>query len=261
LQFYDPAADVGLLAGIGPIGKETTAARLLLFLGGQRVALFTGERTPPRNLSVEPLHLGVDDDGMTLRFAGPILHLDDGATYLDLEAAFVESTLADLDVNIRFVRRGADASGAEFGGVEGSIVLAGNRRTISASGFVNAGISRAGQRQAYAMLAADFGDSHGVLANAADGLGTKVVEFRSGAVRDVSPGESSALNSDAGAAARPIELTMDDAGVLRATPKSRMEILRSIGTNHYARVTFGTAHFEWGKRRGHGLYEFARLVA
>jgi hypothetical protein len=256
LQFYDPAADIGLLAGIGPIGNETTAARLLLFLGGQRVALFTGERTPARGLLVEPLHFESDEGGTTLRFAGPILQLDDGATYLDLEAAFAASTLTDMAVEVRFVRRGTDALGAEFGRAEGWVDLGGERREISAGAWANAGIARAGQRGAYAMLAADFGDDHGILANIAAGAAARVIEFRGEDNREI----QAATVKLPDAAAPSFELTLDGAAMLRALPGARMEILRSLGGGRYTRVTFGTTRFDWGERRGHGLYEYSAMV-
>jgi hypothetical protein len=221
--------------------------------------LFTGERTPPHGLTVEPLHLEASGNGMDLKFSGPILHLDDGATYLDLEAAFAASTLGDIEANIRFTSCGVDANGAQFGRIAGLVDLNGERREISTRGYINAGIARAGQRQSYAMLAADFG-SGGVLVNVAQGFGARIVEFQAGAARDISPAQLPALARDCDAPSRPIEVRLEDASVLRATPRARMEILRALGADRYARVTFGTAHFEWGDRRGHGIYEYARLV-
>src|ERR1700687_3141513 len=43
LQFYDAAADVGMFAGVGRVGPHSVGGRVLLFLGGQHIALFTGE--------------------------------------------------------------------------------------------------------------------------------------------------------------------------------------------------------------------------
>lgn len=254
LQFYDPAAGIGLLAGIGPIGPETTAARLLLFLGGQRVALFTGERTPPNDLLVEPLDFQVDGEVTAIRFAGPILHLDDGAIYLDLEAALAASALGEVAAHVRFARAGVDASGAEFGRVEGWIEVGGERRAVATGGYANAGAVRIGQRPGHTMLAADFGGGHGVLVNIGVGIGARVIEFRDGATRELS------ASVETTASAAPFELHFADAGTLRASPDSRMEILRGLGKGGYARVTFGTARFEWEGREGQGHYEYATLV-
>jgi len=256
LQFYDAVADVGLLAGMGPIGKDTTAARLLLFLGGQRVALFTGERTPPDGLVVEPLRFEMSGGGMELTFSGPILHLDDGTTYLDLEAAFAASALGDIEVKIRFTRSGVDANGAEFGRVEGWVDLGGERRDIGAGGYANAGVARAGRRGAYAMLAADFGDGNGILADIVDGAVRRVVEFSASGPREM---RAQAVRLPESAVSE-FQLTLADAATLRARPVSRMEILRSLADGGYARVTFGTARFDWGERQGCGLYEYAAMV-
>jgi hypothetical protein len=253
LQFYDPAAGLGFLTGIGPIGKETAAARLLLFLGGQRVALFTGERTPPCGLVVEPLHFDFEGESMAIRFAGSVLHLDDGAVYLDLEAALAASALGDVAVDVRFTPAGADRSGAEFGRVEGWIEVGGERREVAAGGYANAGAVRIGQRPGHTMLAADFGDGHGVLANIGEGIGARVIEFRNGAARELQPHVEASTPGT-------FDLGLDDATILRATPCSRMEILRGLGKSGYARVTFGTARFEWADRQGHGFYEHATMV-
>lgn len=254
LQFYDPAAGIGLLAGIGPIGKETTAARLLLFLGGQRVALFTGERTPPSALLVEPLCFELDGETTAITFGGPVLHLDDGAIYLDLEAALAASALGDVAVHVRFARAGVDTSGAEFGRVEGWIDVAGERRPVATGAYANAGAVRIGQRPGHMMLAADFGGGHGVLANISDGIGARVVEFRNGATRELR------ANVEKPAMASPFEIRFADAATLRASPGTRMEILRGLGKVGYVRVTFGTARFEWEGREGHGFYEYAAMV-
>lgn len=253
LQFYDPEADIGLLAGIGPVSRTTTAARLLLFLGGQRVALFTGEQTPPRRLSVEPLHFETVGEGMTVRFGGPILHIVDGATYLDLEAAFVASTLGDVEVELCFTCGGTDASGAGFGRVDGFVDLGGERRTISTGAYANAGAPRGGQRLGYAMLAADFGGGHGVLANVGSAGTARVVEFRGDGMHDVPAAAASSVEA-------PLELPLANGSIVRATPVSRMEILRSLADGEYTRVTFGTARFDWEGRAGQGVYEYAMPV-
>jgi hypothetical protein len=255
LQFYDPVADIGLMSGIGPIGKDTVAARLLLFRGGQRVALFTGERTPPDNLIVEPLQFEIDDEVTTLRFTGPILHLEDGREYLDLEAAFAASTLGEVEVELRFVAAAVDASGAAFGRIEGWVDLGDERRAISAGAYANAASARSALHDGHTVLAADFGEGRGLLASIGDAGASRIIEFQGGRVCEIEAA-ATAPRIDA-----TLEVTLAVEGAIRATPLSRMEILRSLGARGYARVTFGTAVFRSKDREGHGLYEFARLVA
>ena len=254
LQFYDAVADIGLMSGIGPVGKDTVAARLLLFLGGQRVALFTGERTPPRDdLIVEPLHFETEGETTTLRFTGPILHLEDGTEYLDLEAAFAASRLGEVEVHLRFVADAVDESGATFGRVEGFVDIGSERREISTGAFANAASTRSGLRDGHTVLAAAFGDAYGLLASVGSAGASRVIEFREGQAGEI--GCASTVRRDR----ETIEVMMDE-GVVSAIRLSRMEILRSLGAGGYARVTFGTARFRSKDREGHGLYEFANLV-
>jgi len=252
LQFYDPVADIGLLTGIGPIGGDTAAARLLLFVGGQRVVLFTGEQSPLRGLHVEPLRFDSNGGTLSVSFRGPVLKLDDGTTYLDLEAAFVASTLGDIATELTMTRSGVDQNGAEFGHVDGWVDLGDGRRAVSTGGHVNAPSTRS-RRGAGLTLTAAFGRGHGLLA-AIGRRGATGVEFRDGGVHEV----SASLVRHPRDSAEPAVLVNDHE--LRFTSISRMEILRSLPGGEYIRVHFGTARVCWRDHEGHGIYEYASGV-
>jgi hypothetical protein len=250
LQFYDPVADVGLLAGVGPIGQETSAARLLLFLGGQRVALFTGEQNPSMSLVVEPLRFERDELATRLSFSGPILHLEDGATYLDLEAAFVASTLGELEVELCFRRCGAGPTGAEFGQVEGRVDLGGERRTISVGAYANAAAARVRQSPGYTMFTADFGRGQ-FLANIGS-EGTNVVEFCNGLRLREATSPRTLLRRD-----RHPWMSCWRMAASCAQPRSRMEILRSLPGGRTSRnfrhgtISMGGPARTWGSGAPH----------
>lgn len=252
LQFYDPLADIGLLTGIGPTGGNTAAARLLLFLGGQRVALFTGEQSPLRGLHVEPLRFDSNGGTLSLSFRGPVLHLDDGTTYLDLEAAFAASTLGDIETELTMTRSGVNQNGAEFGHVDGWVDLGDGRRAVSTGAHVNAPSARS-RRGAGLTLTAAFGRGHGLLATIGHS-GATGVEFRNGGVHEV----ASTLLRHPRDSAEPAVLVDDQE--LRFTPISRMEILRPLPGGEYIRVAFGPARVCWRDREGHGVYEYASGV-
>jgi len=264
LQFYDPVAGIGLSAGVGRIGPQVTGGRLLLFLGGQRVALFTGEEAHAQGSSVAPLDLtgGV-------RFAGAMLLLDDGATYLDLEAAFSASRLVDAEVAVRFEPLGApsldedqdsDVTMPSFGRMHGRVRVDRRELRVDATGFANAGGFRAGSH-GQTMIAATFGAEHAVLSRAADGAPNAVTLHFTAAARRTLDTACLAISTD-GDAYTPasIELTCDGQLPLVATPLTRMAILRPAGRGRYLRVTFGVAACRWGERAGYGLYEHARPV-
>lgn len=263
LQFYDPAADVGLSAGIGHAGPHGTSGRLLLFLGGQRVALFTGEAVHAHGQRVGPLHMVRRDGEVHLKFSGPMLMLDDAAVYLDLEAALAQSRLVDAEVQIEFAPMCAPSAGdaACFGVTHGHVAIDGHRRDVESSGFANAAAFRAAGARQQTMLAAAFGNGRGLL--------TRVVEGSSdcAAMHFMHP-TPEALRSVRIAVAtdgdpytpQGFELSCEGQPPVRARPLSRMAILRPTGDAGYLRVTFGIARFDWNGDAGYGLYEYARPV-
>jgi hypothetical protein len=104
------------------------------------------------------------------------------------------------------------------------------------------------------MLAADFGDGHGVLGNVGSGGRSRAVEFRDDQANELQIDSSGSPSRDS------LDMTFADASIVRATPISRMEILRTLPGGEYTRVTFGTARFRWAEREGQGIYEYAALV-
>ncbi len=255
LQFYDAAADVGMFAGLGPMSAHTTGGRLLLFLGGQRVALFTGEDAGHGRATVAPLDVARDADTTRLRFDGAMLLLGDAALYLDLEAALAASRVvsAQVELTFRCMRRG-ELRAAEFGTVEGQACVDGRRIRIATAGFGNAGALRAAGLKEQTMLAATFGLEQAVLSRSEDGH-TEAVHF-AGMHMSAQAGARLAITTD-GDCYTPARLNLAANGIdLEAEPLSRMSILRPAG-NGYLRVTFGVAQFRWGDAHGAGMYEHA----
>jgi len=262
LQFYDPANEIGLSAGIGHAGPRVTTGRLLLFLGGQRVALFTGEEVHAVGNCVGPLRIIQSADGMRLEFAGPVLVLDDGAVYLDLEAALTQSRLVEAEVHIEFEPTSAAASvAAHFGVAHGFVRVNGQRREIGTGAFTNAAAFRASGVRQQTMLAAAFGRKHAVLSRVVEGTsdctGVHFTQPTSETLHAVRV--AVATDGDVYTPTR-FDLCCDGMPPLRGDPLSRMAILRPAGEAGYLRVTFGAARYNWGGETGYGLYEHARPV-
>jgi hypothetical protein len=266
LQFYDPVAGVGLSAGVGRVG-HITGGRLLLFLGGQRVALFTGEEAHPHASAVAPLTC----TSSALEFAGPMLVLDDAATYLDLEAALAASRLVEGAVSVRFepllpLHGEEDSSESpvnatpRLGRFRGRMSVGDREITIDTTGFANAGGFRAVGSRPQTMLAATF-DDEALLSREVHGDGgSTALHFTPTTTRALN-GAAIAVSNDGDAnVPEAFALTCDDYPPLHATPLSRMAILRPAGHGRYLRVTFGVAGFRWGEREGYGLYEHATPV-
>ncbi len=255
LQFYDPAADVGLFAGLGPMGPAVTGGRLLLFLGHQRIALFTGEHVGGGQ--VAPLEFRVENGCTRLRFHGALLRLEDARVYLDLEAALAQSELVDADVELVFAPMHA-GNAMQFGSVDGTLRIADEHRRISTGAFANAGGLRATGSRRQTMLAADFGDGRGLLLRSTDEAERSMaLSFAREGMQVLEP--APVVVSLDGDLYTPQRFERISAGqpALRAQPWSRMPILRPTGRGGYVRVTFGVARFEWGAETGWGLYEHA----
>ncbi len=263
LQFYDAAADVGLFAGVGRAGARSWGGRLLLFLGGQRIALFTGEEVASDSSgAVPPLRFDTVGESMRLQFAGPMMALDDAAVYMDLEAALAASRLVEAEVAIEFRPSHASGAGtpARFGTVRGEVVIAGRAVQVHSGGFANAGAFRAAGSGAQTMIAAAFGTQCGLLSRVTggDGLGLR---FRGDAVTPLRRARIAVSND--GDAYTPVafELVCEAEPPVHGRPLSRMTILRPAGGGDYLRVTFGTARFRRGDEDGYGLYEHAQPVS
>lgn len=258
LQFYDAAAGIGLFAGVGRMGPASTGGRLLLFLGGQRVALFTGEEVGHGD--VPPLHFVRRGDRVELRFDGPILLLDDAAEYLDLEAALAASTSVDVDLSLEFHERGGAPGAAMLGDVRGSIAIEGRRLALAAQGFGHVAALRAAGH-AQTMLAASFGAGRAVVGRIADdAAASSTVCFDGGDARRLEDVRLRVIADGDAYTPAAFELHSPSCAPLYAETLSRMAILRSAG-EAYLRVAFGVARFAWDGEEGHGLYEHALPLA
>lgn len=262
LHLYDPDADLGVLAGVGPMGQASTGGRLLLFLGGGRLGLFTGEEPRSGASRVRPLEMNTAADGIALRYRGPLLMLDDVSGYLDLEAAFSRSRLAEADVRLDFVPRaiGPAGSGA-FGRVEGHLVLDGERRRVAAGAFTNPRMLRPGESGSQTTISVDFGGTRGLLSRWADGDGHPLaLHFGDGEVRQLDGALCSVMPDGDACTPRRFELAWPERPPLCGQPRSWMAFLRPAPHGHH-RVTLGVAAFEWDGMAGWGFYEHAAPLA
>jgi hypothetical protein len=264
LQFYDPGSQVGLLAGVGPIGPGVLGGRLLVFLGGQRVALFTGEDGIAHGC-VAPMEYRDEGNGQRLRFDGTMLLLDDAATYLDLEMALSASHSRPAHVDLTFRDLSIGRSGVRFGWVQGRVAVDGDARHVDCHGFANLMLLRGAGGRGGTTLAAAFPDGTAVLAR--QGQGRAHEEDGGGRgwrfapeEREMGAGEMEIVVGGDGFT--PVELVWRFQGApsWRAIPQSRMAILRSTSAG-YVRVAFGVARVEAEGGYGSGFYEHVAPLA
>jgi hypothetical protein len=122
------------MCGLVALDGGAGGGRLLLFLPGERLFLFTGEQAGrDRADGVGPLTLRAGPGGSSIRFRGPLLEFPDSTPFLDLEAGLARGHLVDADVSLDYAPHGALGPDG-FGGVSGRVVLDGTAHDIAGLG-------------------------------------------------------------------------------------------------------------------------------
>ena len=129
VEFTSPGM-CGLAALDGGVG----GGRLLLFLPGNRLLLFTGERAGagPGD-GIRPLVLRTDARGTAVRFHGSLLEFPDSTPFLDLETGLARGHLVDADVALDYAPHAA-LGGDGFGDITGRVTLDGVPHDITGLG-------------------------------------------------------------------------------------------------------------------------------
>jgi hypothetical protein len=262
-HFHDPRRALTAFASISPM-PSSTAGRLLLFLGGQEIALFTGEDAG-HHRAVGGLVFERSGDDFNLHFSGQASRVTDATLYLDLEAALAASRLTDVRLDLRYESLApTDSREPRLGRFAGTVSVDGQRLTVAALGFLDptAASRGPGGHTARAHLAAAFDDQTAISLRAYDRERVLAGIISSSAGVERSPcGELVAVSDGDLYMPRSFRLALDrDCPPIVARPLARMPILRPLGNGAYARVTFGPAQFDWGGQLGWGVYEYGRRV-
>jgi hypothetical protein len=247
LQLYDGReGGFGLVAGIAHLPDGDTGARLLLFLGGRRMAVFIGHERGHGDLAVAGLRVDPVDGGFELRFRGWALVAEDGARYFADERAQREAELTEVEAALSYRRLGTDG----YGRATGRIELGRAALDVAAFGFTAPLLvpprgSARGQTRALAC----FGPALAVVAETAadssciDGEGRAALGAARRVEDETAPGAGFAL-------------VLPDGRRLDGRPESAIRLWRPVGEGASVRVTFGLARFRWnGSEEGGGFYE------
>ena len=262
-HFHDPGCDLTLFTSITPTGS-VTSGRLLLFLGGQEIALFTGEEPDLRG-TVGGLEYEAIGDGFALRFHGHASRLADAGLYLDLEAALAASVLASVRLDLRYEPLvEAPAAQPQAGRFSGTLRIDGRDVAITARGFFDPAVALRGpgSHAARTHLAAMFDDRTALSVRIADGDAVlKGPVMYRGQIQLHPHGQLAVAHDGDEYTPRQFRLRLAGASEpVVAHPLARMPILRPLSDGAHARITFGPARFEWDGRLGWGVYEYARRV-
>lgn len=253
LQAYDPAADIGVSARLDPL-PDGIAARLLLFLGRERVALFTGDAAAADAATLLP-RLTAEPDGLRLRFRGALIATDDGRRYVDLEDALAASQLLTADVDLHL-------TGGLYGPVRGALTLDGRRVRFAGDGFARpaSGVFGGTPRWLTSLtLHAGFGGGEALQLRHTTPGGLRL-ERLAPTRTPVGPVHALAIRFDDDATTPQQLAVRADGSELVAEPIARMAVVRPLGPGRAARVTFGVARVAFAGRTGFGFYEYGRVL-
>ena len=243
LQLFDAATGLALLANVDRFpGLDRYFGRLVVFLPNGAVALYTGEARDPAELASDGPSFTTVSDGRRLRFDGSLLVTPNGDTYVDLEYALAHSNLQDCRVELNQQGHG------ECAPIHGSLTIGKQSFDVTTRGFTNSREWGAWRRATRANWSVRIAWEDG----------SDTVVRSSTAAKDACSTVNLAEDRYT-----PLQFRSETPnGAFTITPISRMSIVRPIGKRRRARVSFGPARvdFDNGRRHGHGIFEYARLI-
>jgi hypothetical protein len=124
----------------GLVRLDPAGGRLLLFPSRGGLVFFTAEavgRPSPGRLS--GLAFEPRDDGLRVRYHGPLLRFPDTNPFLDLEDGLARAQLTHGELGLDFCPSHEPVGGDEFGHVRGTVTVGGRREAIDAHGLVETG--------------------------------------------------------------------------------------------------------------------------
>jgi hypothetical protein len=292
IELFDPSSKIGAMASFD-LGAGGVGARIMMLLGGGRVALFTGEGKPRRDgsrLSLGPLALEARDGEMLLSFRGHGVIVPDATHYLSIERALASGWLDEaMEIAIRlspsagnagfelgqlFEARGdaaPDGSVATFGKLSGSVRIDGVTSEISGVGrsglsFTGLGPQRFNSRR---MIWACFNGYAAPLAVELRAVSSDDGEQRSGRILRAdgwTPCAVEQLEVDAPSvavpptrlAARLVDSATHHLQALTGNVENFIPLSRPSpdGTRIY--TALGFARFKFGDYEGAGMFECSR---
>ncbi len=287
VEFFDPATRIGAMASFD-IGTGF-GARIMMLLGGRRVALFTGEGAvtcKAGRIALGPLALSEDGRELLLTFKGPAVVVPDSSAYLSIERALASGRLdgaAEVSARLKFPGRrinldeitsgaGArDASGqAFFGRLTGTVSVDGMTSPIDA--VVRAGVSFTG------LGPQKFVARRMIWASLPDGVSPSALELRVVKTDDGTNQSARALGPVGWSPCEINQLVLETASV-EEPPHQLSALLTVDGAQPKALIgqvesfiplsrpgpeqtriytSLGFARFSFGGRAGAGMFEYSR---
>lgn len=242
---------LGLVAGAIHLPGKDVGARLQLFPGGQRMAIFVGHGRRGPALGVPDLYFHETPEGFDVRFDGRLLAVDDAAAYFEQEITRADARL----VRARFELTFREAAGG-LGALEGKVEYDGEPYEVSTTGFGDArGLTGRGTRHG-TQLVASFASAPALrLYGPGDEGSWRVSRFVDGAWVETEAWGRIEHRGDAW------HVDLDQGFSATLSARTRGAVLRPVGPREYVHTTFAVVRLRLGSgEQGTGFFEQRRAL-
>jgi hypothetical protein len=270
LHFHDTASGLGLMGGIECDPAEPThSGRLLLFLGGTEMILFTGEdeaTTDPNSVRVSGLVWQNQPHGFSISYRGTVMRFSHPQAFIRLEEGLAASWIEPAEITLSLTLPSPlpmPSAPLFLARLRGEVRLCDRQHTIDAWGFLDMlKAEETGRLMPRRLLSLPFGPDLGIflsLVETPNGPRSSGILYHHGTPQVLKPedwelhytftqGRPTAFHLSL---TPPTTLTVQCSGeTLTAIP-----VVRHAPQGSALNVTFGLSRTVWQGREARGVYE------
>lgn len=272
LHFHDPVSGLGLLGGVECNPTEPThSGRLMLFLGGTEMVLFTGEddnTTDPSRVHIGGLTWQTHATGLTLSYRGTVMRFSHPEAFIRLEDGLAASWIEPADIALTLTLPTPlplPEVPLYLARLHGDIHLRDRQHVIDAWGFLDRlKPEETGRLQPRRLLSLPFGPDLGVFLSwveTSHGPRSSGIVYQHGVPHALQPDEWElhyTLHNGrpsgfrvALASSTPLPLICEGEVI------TRIPIVRHSPQGSALSVIFGLSRAVWQGREALGIYEFS----
>ena len=272
LHFHDPVSGLGLLGGVECNPAEPThSGRLMLFLGGTEMVLFTGEddnTADPSRVHIGGLTWQTHASGLTISYRGTVMRFSHPEAFIRLEDGLAASWIEPADIALTLTLPTPLPSPTVplyLARLRGEIRLRDRHHVLDAWGFLDQlKPEETGRLQPRRLLSLPFGPDLGVFLSwveTSHGPRSSGVVYRHGVPHALRPdewelhymlhnGRPSGFRVEIAPSA-PLPLVCEGETI------TRIPIVRHSPQGSALAVTFGLSRAVWQGREALGIYEYS----
>jgi hypothetical protein len=272
LHFHDPVSGLGLMGGIERLPSEPTCSgRLLLFLGGTEMVLFTGEDdavADPHVIRVGGLRWQTRPDGFAISYHGSIMRFAHPEAFVRLEEGLAASWTEPASISLTLKLPSPLPSPAIplfLSHLSGEVWLRDRRYPIDAWGFLDLlKAEETGRLLPRRLLSLPFGPDLGIFlywVETLDGPRSSGIVYHDGIPHPLGAEEWKLAYSFHQGRPTAFQLSLSQPTLLRLDCQGEtvvaIPIVRHAVEGSALSVTFGLARTIWQGREARGVYEIS----